>query len=121
MVLHKSYAIGMGQGITRILQLSGFLAADAKDVRASQLEEVRGGLLALQRLNLTYWNTLVDQFFTDKATMKLTLWKDNQQVEAKPFGAVHAHAGHDDTTDRLTQKLDIPFFRVSSWSPANQV
>ena len=44
-------------------------------------------LTALQRLNMSYWNELVQTYFTEKATMKLTLWKDNQQVEAKPFGA----------------------------------
>lgn len=41
----------------------------------------------LQRLNMSYWMNFVGQYFTDKSTIKLTLWKDNQQVEAKPFGA----------------------------------
>lgn len=26
------------------------------------------------------------KYFTSKATMKITLWKDNQRQEAKPFG-----------------------------------
>ena len=42
---------------------------------------------SLQRLNMTYWMNFVASYFTEKSTMKLTLWKDNQQVEAKPFGA----------------------------------
>lgn len=36
---------------------------------------------------MTYWMNFVASYFTEKSTMKLTLWKDNQQVEAKPFGA----------------------------------
>ena len=27
------------------------------------------------------------KYFTSKATMKITLWKENQRQEAKPFGA----------------------------------
>ena len=40
---------------------------------------------------MKYWTELVSQYFTERATMKLTLWKDNQQVEAKPFGAFLAY------------------------------
>ena len=29
---------------------------------------------------------MVEEFFTSSATLKLTLWKDNQKVEAKVFG-----------------------------------
>ncbi|TBU27697.1 LIM-domain binding protein-domain-containing protein [Dichomitus squalens] len=62
------YPIGLGQGINLLLQLSGALGVDSK-----------------QRLNMSYWTTVVSKYFSEKATMKLTLWKDNQQVEAKPF------------------------------------
>ncbi len=43
-------------------------------------------LTLLQRLKMSYWNRVVQMYFSEKATIKLTLWKDNQQVEAKPFG-----------------------------------
>ncbi|KAI0366206.1 hypothetical protein BV20DRAFT_662877 [Pilatotrama ljubarskyi] len=62
------YPVGLGQATCRILQLSGSLGVEHKD-----------------RLKQSYWESIVGQFFTEKATMKLTLWKDNQQVEAKPF------------------------------------
>ncbi|KAH9956784.1 LIM-domain binding protein, partial [Russula dissimulans] len=31
------------------------------------------------------WESLVEEYFTTSATLKLTLWKDNQRVEAKIF------------------------------------
>nr|VWO98933.1 Acyl-CoA desaturase (EC [Ganoderma boninense] len=62
------YPIGMGQGIGRLLQLSYQLGEEGKD-----------------RLNMGYWFNVAGQYFTEKSTIKLTLWKDNQQVEAKPF------------------------------------
>lgn len=43
-------------------------------------------LTLLQRLKMSYWKHVVQTYFSEKATIKLTLWKDNQQVEAKPFG-----------------------------------
>ncbi|PIL36623.1 hypothetical protein GSI_00312 [Ganoderma sinense ZZ0214-1] len=64
----QMYPIGLGQGIGRLLQLSYQLGDEHKD-----------------RLNMSYWLNFVGQYFTEKATIKLTLWKDNQQVEAKPF------------------------------------
>lgn len=33
-----------------------------------------------------YWEGVVQEFFTPKAILKITLWKDNMQNEAKPFG-----------------------------------
>ncbi|KAJ8502075.1 hypothetical protein ONZ51_g198 [Trametes cubensis] len=62
------YPVGFGQAMCRILQLSGSLAVDHKD-----------------RLKQSYWTNVVTTYFTEKATMKLTLWKDNQRSEAKPF------------------------------------
>lgn len=37
-------------------------------------------------MQLTYWEKLVSDFFTQEAVMKFTLWKDNQRNEMKPFG-----------------------------------
>ncbi|KAF9057310.1 LIM-domain binding protein-domain-containing protein [Panaeolus papilionaceus] len=59
---------GTGQGVLRLLQFSGVLANESK-----------------MKLQLSYWNDLVKEYFTPKAIMKLTLWKDNQRNEAKPF------------------------------------
>lgn len=39
-----------------------------------------------QKLQLTYWNNLIKDYFTPRAVLKFTLWKDNQRNEAKPFG-----------------------------------
>ncbi|TFK88377.1 hypothetical protein K466DRAFT_547216 [Polyporus arcularius HHB13444] len=62
------YPVGFGQCFGRILQFSGQLAQDNNE-----------------RLKMSYWNRVVQMYFSEKATIKLTLWKDNQQVEAKPF------------------------------------
>lgn len=42
--------------------------------------------MSQQKLQLSWWNDLIKEYFTPKAVMKLTLWKDNQRNEAKPFG-----------------------------------
>ena len=47
-----------------------------------------------QKLQLSYWDGLVRDFFTPKATVKITLWKDNQRNEAKPFGSYAICAQH---------------------------
>ncbi|KAH7912464.1 LIM-domain binding protein-domain-containing protein [Hygrophoropsis aurantiaca] len=60
--------VGLGQGLVRLLQFSGILAGD--DVN---------------KLRLSYWDSLIQEYFTAKAIMKLTLWKDNLKTEAKPF------------------------------------
>lgn len=62
--------IGLGQALVRVLQFSGLLAAE--DQKS-------------QKLQLSHWVGLVDEFFLASATLKLTLWKDNQKVEAKVF------------------------------------
>ncbi|KAI0250858.1 LIM-domain binding protein [Lactifluus subvellereus] len=54
----------------RVLQFGGMLAAEDQ---------------GSQKLQLSYWMNLVDEFFLSSATLKLTLWKDNQLVEAKVF------------------------------------
>lgn len=43
------------------------------------------------RLQLSHWDSLVKEYFTSRATMKLTLWKENQQYEAKPFGKLNGY------------------------------
>lgn len=65
-----SPAIGFGQALTRVLQFSAVLAAEDQKP---------------QKLQLTHWEKMVEEFFTSSATLKLTLWKDNQKVEAKVF------------------------------------
>lgn len=42
--------------------------------------------VALQKLTITFWDKLISEYFTEDATMKFTLWKDNKREEAKPFG-----------------------------------
>lgn len=84
-------ALGNGQGLTRLLQFSGNLSNENKTVS-------RGVVLFmsscvdrifhwLQKLQLSWWNDLIKEYFTPKAVMKFTLWKDNQRNEAKPFGS----------------------------------
>ncbi|KAL4241490.1 hypothetical protein ABKN59_000053 [Abortiporus biennis] len=60
--------VGSGQGVLRMLQFSGILASDSKD-----------------KLSLAFWDKNIRDFFTHKAMLKFTLWKDNQRNEAKPF------------------------------------
>ncbi|KAI0299759.1 LIM-domain binding protein [Multifurca ochricompacta] len=62
--------IGLGQALMRVLQFSGMLAAEDQK---------------FQKLQLSHWMGLVEEFFLASATLKLTLWKDNQKVEAKVF------------------------------------
>ncbi|KAF9268326.1 hypothetical protein L218DRAFT_893298 [Marasmius fiardii PR-910] len=66
--LPHPHAVGHGQGLLRLMQFSGVLANDSKT-----------------KLQLSWWNDLVRDFFTPKAIMKYTLWKDNQRTEAKVF------------------------------------
>ncbi|THV00586.1 hypothetical protein K435DRAFT_657005 [Dendrothele bispora CBS 962.96] len=61
-------ALGHGVGLIRLLQFSGILANENK-----------------QKLQLSWWNELIKEYFTPKAIMRFTLWKDNQRNEAKPF------------------------------------
>ncbi|KAG7096572.1 hypothetical protein E1B28_003992 [Marasmius oreades] len=66
--LPHPHAVGHGQGLLRLMQFSGVLANDSKT-----------------KLQLCWWEGLVRDFFTPKAIMKYTLWKDNQRAEAKVF------------------------------------
>ncbi|KAI6040700.1 LIM-domain binding protein-domain-containing protein [Pisolithus marmoratus] len=60
--------LGCGQGCIRLLQFSGRMASDSPD-----------------KHRLQFWEDLVKDFFSPKSLMKITLWKDNQRVEAKPL------------------------------------
>ncbi|KAF7776422.1 hypothetical protein Agabi119p4_4815 [Agaricus bisporus var. burnettii] len=64
----SSQATTYVQGLLRLLQFSSFLSSESKT-----------------KLQLAWWNDLIREYFTPKAYMKLTLWKDNQRKEAKPF------------------------------------
>ncbi|KAF9076669.1 LIM-domain binding protein-domain-containing protein [Rhodocollybia butyracea] len=61
-------ALGHGQGLIRLLQFSGNLASESK-----------------QKHQLSWWTELIREYFTPKAVMRFTLWRDNQRNEAKPF------------------------------------
>ncbi|KAF7776419.1 hypothetical protein Agabi119p4_4812 [Agaricus bisporus var. burnettii] len=67
-ILPRAPSLGQGQGLLRLLQFSSFLSSESKT-----------------KLQLAWWNDLIREYFTPKAYMKLTLWKDNQRKEAKPF------------------------------------
>lgn len=60
--------LGSGQALTRLLQFSGNLSSESPS-----------------KYRLSWWQELITEYFTPKAVMKLTLWKDNQRQEAKPF------------------------------------
>ncbi|KAH9843790.1 LIM-domain binding protein-domain-containing protein [Rhodofomes roseus] len=61
------WVLGAGQAISRLVSMSGDMAMN----RPSR--------------ELPYWESFVRKYFMPKATMKITLWKDNQRQEAKPF------------------------------------
>ena len=64
---------------------------------------------------MQYWQQIVQMYFSEKATMKLTLWKDNQQVEAKPFGMSPRYMCQTKDTESFLQRLDFPSFHGFSW------
>lgn len=64
----ESLPIGDGQGLIKLLAFSGVIASENTG-----------------KLSLAWWNSLVKEYFTPKASFRLTLWKDNEQSEAKPF------------------------------------
>ncbi|KAF8211661.1 LIM-domain binding protein [Mycena galopus ATCC 62051] len=66
----QTYSIGFGQGLIRVMQFSGLLGSDTPTG---------------QKLHLSYWENLIQEYFTPKAIMKLTLWRDSLKNEAKPF------------------------------------
>lgn len=64
--------LGFGQGCIRLLQFSGRLSSEGPEI-------------SRQKHRLQFWEDLVKDYFTSRALMKITLWKDNQKVEAKPL------------------------------------
>ncbi|KAF9480830.1 hypothetical protein BDN70DRAFT_977372 [Pholiota conissans] len=61
-------SLSVGQGVIRLLQFSGVLSSEMKT-----------------KLQLHWWSDLVKEYFTPRAVMKLTLWRDSLRNEAKPF------------------------------------
>jgi hypothetical protein len=61
-------SLGDGQGLMRLLNFSALLSDSAPE-----------------KLQSSWWNDTIDRYFTQTSHMKLTLWKDNQQQEAKIF------------------------------------
>ncbi|KAI6023184.1 hypothetical protein PISMIDRAFT_335888 [Pisolithus microcarpus 441] len=61
---------GLGQGCTRLLQFGSWLSSESQEI-------IR------RKHRLRFWDNLVKEYFTPSAVMKITLWKDNQRVEAK--------------------------------------
>jgi hypothetical protein len=63
----------------------------------------------------------VKDYFTAKAIMKFTLWKDNQRNEAKPFGGSHSqliHFGsfiHPDIRDRRPYPAPVFSCHYAIW------
>ncbi|KAF6762516.1 LIM-domain binding protein-domain-containing protein [Ephemerocybe angulata] len=96
--------LGNGQGLLRMLQFSGILSSENKS-----------------KLQLAWWNELVKEYFTPKAVTKITLWKDNAQVEAKPFGMCSPYIpGLKGISQEWTAEIGIPvlprFFLVTTQS-----
>ncbi|TFL05452.1 LIM-domain binding protein, partial [Pterulicium gracile] len=60
--------VGDGQGIQKVLAFSYLLAEYSNE-----------------KLSSTYWQETIERYFTHASQMKLTLWKDNEQAEAKVF------------------------------------
>lgn len=115
--------IGLGQALVRVLQFSGMLAAEDQKVCPfiHYLIRSRPTLCSQsQKLQLSHWIGLVEEFFLASATLKLTLWKDNQKVEAKVFG-LSLFLG-DPPETRLTKLAEVGtpvlprFFLVTSQS-----
>lgn len=82
------YLVGLGQGVTRMLQLSGILAtAEHKDVSCTRTRLQRCYTDPFGSRQMKFWEATVREYFTPRARLRFTLWKDNLQQEAKPFGA----------------------------------
>lgn len=79
-------AIGLGQGVVRLLAFSAILATENQAVSPLICPVATFFKSFTQKLQLSYWDSLIKEYFTQKAVMKYTLWKDNQRNEAKPFG-----------------------------------
>ncbi|CAK5276120.1 unnamed protein product [Mycena citricolor] len=66
------YSIGYGQGVLRMMQFSGILGSINPQAQS-------------QKMQVSYWDLVIREYFTPKAVMKLTLWRDSMKNEAKPF------------------------------------
>ncbi|KAJ7841796.1 LIM-domain binding protein-domain-containing protein [Mycena olivaceomarginata] len=61
---------GSGRGIMRILQFSGLLSSDT---------------IQTQKLRLSYWESLIREYFTPQAIMRLKLRRNSLDHEIKAF------------------------------------
>ncbi|KAF7331686.1 hypothetical protein MKEN_00048400 [Mycena kentingensis (nom. inval.)] len=68
----QALAVGHGLGLVRVMQFSGLLGSDSPQIQR-------------QKLHLSFWDNMIREYFTPKAIMKLTLWRDSMKNEAKPF------------------------------------
>ncbi|KAJ7163839.1 LIM-domain binding protein-domain-containing protein [Mycena crocata] len=91
----QTYSIGYGQGLIRVMQFSGLLGSDTPQVQG-------------QKLHLSYWDNLIREYFTPKAIMKLTLWRDSMKNEAKPFEIGSGVKSMSLTLDGARERLYAP-------------
>ena len=119
-----SFALGIGQGLVRLLQFSGILASDSLAVRPPFLPQHSNLIVPLpffQKLQLSYWDHLVDDYFTSRAIMKFTLWKDSQRNEAKLFGSSLPFPFLCALEIMYPQRSESPSSRGFSWLRPNLV
>ncbi|EED79333.1 predicted protein [Postia placenta Mad-698-R] len=80
------FVVGLGQGTLRLLQFSGQLALETEAVgviyHALNVSEPNP---TIQTKDYRHWQDVIKDYFTHRAMMKITLWKDGQKQEAKPF------------------------------------
>ncbi|KAI6112653.1 hypothetical protein F5141DRAFT_1002889, partial [Pisolithus sp. B1] len=58
---------------------------------------------------LWHWDDLVKDYFTPRAMMKITPWKDNQRVKVKFLGMCHGHICHMPSCLIHTQQTEIGY------------
>ncbi|KIJ56913.1 hypothetical protein M422DRAFT_150091, partial [Sphaerobolus stellatus SS14] len=61
-------SLGYGAGLLRFMEFNSALSDEKSN-----------------RLTLDYWSKVTSDFFSPTSVCKLTLWKDNERREAKPF------------------------------------
>ena len=75
----------------RLSQFSGQLSMETSNVSScfsdsTESQCLMNDLSLKQRLQLNYWNEVVNDFFMPTAGIKFTFWKSDPRAEAKPFG-----------------------------------
>jgi LIM-domain binding protein len=84
--MDSNNVVGSGQGLMRLLAFSAALASEKGDVSLLSVDACPFLLTFSQRLEFDHWDKIINDFFYPTANLKLTLWKDNDRREAKPFG-----------------------------------